>query len=94
MQAELKEGKLSIVRKMAEEQKEYGADILDINMGMNGIDEKEMMLKVIKEVTRIPTVVTSPSTIISSFSIPSEMALSTILWIISFFSFKDGKTRF
>ncbi len=53
LQAELKEGKLSIVRKMAEEQKEYGADILDINMGMNGIDEKEMMLKVIKEVTRI-----------------------------------------
>ncbi len=53
LQAELKEGKLSIVRKMAEEQKEYGADILDINMGMNSIDEKEMMLKVIKEVTRI-----------------------------------------
>lgn len=53
LQAELKEGKLSLVRKMAEEQRDQGADILDINMGMNGIDEKEMMLKVIKEVTRI-----------------------------------------
>ena len=28
-----------------------GADILDINMGMNGIDEKEMMLEAIEEVT-------------------------------------------
>jgi 5-methyltetrahydrofolate--homocysteine methyltransferase len=53
LQAELREGKLGIVRKMAEEQRDNGADILDINMGMNGIDEKEMMLKVVKEVTRI-----------------------------------------
>lgn len=53
LQAELREGKLGIVRKMAEEQRDNGADILDINMGMNGIDEKEMMIKTIKEVTRI-----------------------------------------
>ena len=36
---------------MAEEQEEMGAHILDINMGMNGIDEKEMMLEAIEEVT-------------------------------------------
>lgn len=36
---------------MAEEQERLGAQILDINMGMNGIDEKEMMLRVIKEVS-------------------------------------------
>lgn len=53
LQAELREGRLGIVRKMAEEQRDYGADILDINMGMNGIDEKEMMLKTLKEVTRL-----------------------------------------
>ncbi len=53
LQAELREGKLGIVRKMAEEQRDLGADILDINMGMNGIDEKEMMLKTVKEVTRL-----------------------------------------
>lgn len=53
LQAELREGKLSMVRQMAEEQRDYGADILDINMGMNGIDEKEMMLKTIQEVVRI-----------------------------------------
>ena len=53
LQAELKEGRLDIVCDMAEEQVESGADILDINMGMNGIDEQEMMLKVIKEVTQL-----------------------------------------
>ncbi len=51
LQEELKEGKLELVLQMAEEQEENGADILDINMGMNGIDEKEMMLNVITEVS-------------------------------------------
>lgn len=51
LQAELKEGSLNRVRKMATEQEENGAQILDINMGMNGIDEKEMMLNAIYEVT-------------------------------------------
>ena len=50
LQAELKEGKLDLVLEMAEEQEQNGASILDINMGMNGIDEKEMMLKVLHEV--------------------------------------------
>lgn len=51
LQAELKEGKLDLVRQMAVEQEENGAKILDINMGMNGIDEKEMMKSVIYEVS-------------------------------------------
>lgn len=51
LQEELKEGKLELVLQMAEEQEENGADILDINMGMNGINEKEMMLNVITEVS-------------------------------------------
>ena len=42
---------MEIVCDMAEEQEEMGAHILDINMGMNGIDEKEMMLEAIEEVT-------------------------------------------
>lgn len=53
LQEELKLGKLDIVNSMAVEQAENGADILDINMGMNGINEKEMMLKVVHEMTRI-----------------------------------------
>lgn len=51
LQAELREGKLDLVLQMAEEQEENGAAILDINMGMNGIDEDAMMQKVIYEVT-------------------------------------------
>ncbi len=51
LQAELKEGSLSLVRSMALEQEKNGADVLDVNMGMNGIDEKSMMEQVIYEVT-------------------------------------------
>ena len=51
LQAELKEGSLNLVRTMALEQEENGASILDINMGMNAIDQKEMMLRTNYEVT-------------------------------------------
>jgi 5-methyltetrahydrofolate--homocysteine methyltransferase len=51
LQEQLREGKLDLVRDMAMEQEANGAKILDINMGMNGIDEKEMMKKVIYEVS-------------------------------------------
>lgn len=51
LQSELREGSLDMVVQMAEEQEEKGAAVLDINMGMNGIDENEMMQKVIYEVT-------------------------------------------
>ena len=50
-QASLKEGSLSMVVDFAREQEEKGASILDINMGMNGIDEKKMMIDSIYEVT-------------------------------------------
>ena len=44
LQAELREGKLNLVRQFAMEQTEQGAALLDVNMGMPGIDEKAMML--------------------------------------------------
>ena len=56
LQAELREGKLDIVTTFVEEQVELGADILDINVGMNGIDEKETMLHVINHVTMISNI--------------------------------------
>ena len=49
LQAELKEGKLDIITQMAFEQAELGATFLDVNVGMNGIDEKEVMLSVMQE---------------------------------------------
>ena len=53
LQEELRAGKLDLVEAMAEQQEEMGAHILDINMGTNGIDEKEMMLKAISKVTMV-----------------------------------------
>ncbi len=49
LQAELRERKLDIVAQMATEQAELGAAILDVNVGMNGIDEQEVMLLVMQE---------------------------------------------
>lgn len=72
LQAELREGKLDIVRKMAREQEQNGAAILDINMGTNGIDEKEMMLKAIYEVTEVTGL---PLCIDTSFPDVMEAAL-------------------
>lgn len=56
LQAELREGKLDIVTTFVEEQVELGADILDVNVGMNGIDEKETMLQVINHITMISNI--------------------------------------
>ncbi len=51
LQASLRDGSMELVRAYAEEQELCGASILDINMGMNGIDEKKMMLEAIREVS-------------------------------------------
>lgn len=51
LQEELKAGNMQMVREFAVAQQEAGATILDVNMGTNGIDEKEMMLQAVYEVT-------------------------------------------
>ncbi len=53
LQAQLKEGTLSMVSEFAESQEKMGASILDVNMGMPGIDEKDMMLKAVDQVTMV-----------------------------------------
>ncbi|MBE5828832.1 MAG: 5-methyltetrahydrofolate--homocysteine methyltransferase [Butyrivibrio sp.] len=53
LQAQLREGNLDLVCEFAENQEKDGASILDINVGMSGIDEKEMMLTVLNEVSGI-----------------------------------------
>ncbi|WP_455720824.1 homocysteine S-methyltransferase family protein [Agathobacter sp.] len=72
LQAELREGRLDLVRQMAMDQEKNGAKILDINMGMNGIDEKEMMKSVIYEVS---STVDCPLCIDSSYVEVIEAAL-------------------
>jgi len=54
LQAELREGSMKLVREMADDQTRRGAAILDVNMGLSGIDEKAMMLKALAIL--VPTV--------------------------------------
>jgi len=57
LQEELRQGNIDRVLSFAEEQESDGASVLDVNMGMSGINEKEMMLRVVDElqtVTNLP----------------------------------------
>ena len=49
MKAALQEHRMDEILAIAMEEVEGGADILDVNVGLPGIDEKEMMVEVIKE---------------------------------------------
>ncbi|MDE6388854.1 MAG: homocysteine S-methyltransferase family protein [Lachnospiraceae bacterium] len=53
LQEQLRAGTMDMVADFAEEQEACGAGILDINMGMSGIDEKAMMLNAIETVGTI-----------------------------------------
>lgn len=72
LQEQLRQGKLDMVLDMAEEQISHGARILDVNMGMNGIDEEEMMIRAIQELTMTVDV---PLSIDSSYVSVMEHAL-------------------
>ncbi len=72
LQAELREGSFDMVTAFAEEQEEKGADILDVNMGMSGIDEKDMMLRAIDTVTQVSSL---PLCIDTSYPEVMEAAL-------------------
>ena len=63
LQQELREGKMSLVRRIAREQEDQGADLLDVNVGVPGIDEPPAMREVIRAVTAaaaLPLVIDSP----------------------------------
>lgn len=65
LQESLKEGKMSEVLTLAYEQAEKGADILDVNVGMPGINEKEKMLEAVEILSTkldIPLCIDSTST--------------------------------
>ncbi len=48
-QEELKAGKLDQLKQFAQDQQAMGAAVLDVNVGMPGLDEKAMMLKAVAE---------------------------------------------
>lgn len=72
LQASLREGSMELVACMAEEQEEYGADILDVNVGMNGIDEKSVLFDA---VTTLSQTVDLPLSIDTSNPEAMEYAL-------------------
>lgn len=53
LQAALKEGSMELVTEFAESQEACGAGVLDINVGMSGIDEKATMLKALETVSGV-----------------------------------------
>ncbi len=53
LQAELREGSFALVRQYAQEQADLGANILDVNMGLSGIDENAMMRKAVALLSQI-----------------------------------------
>ncbi len=53
LQGQLREGSFDLVLQFAQEQEEAGASVLDVNMGMSGIDEKEWMLRAIEEISGV-----------------------------------------
>ena len=55
LQQELAEGKTIIVRQMAKEQQEQGADLLDVNVGVPGIDETHTIRDVVRVLTGTTT---------------------------------------
>lgn len=61
-QESLRAGKVEEIKRFALEQEESGADLLDVNMGMSGIDEVGMMVKAVKTlstVSKLPIVIDS-----------------------------------
>ncbi len=63
LQEALRNNDISMILDFAEEQEAAGAKVLDVNVGMGGIDEKEIMLRVLEE---LPTVTGLPLSLDSS----------------------------
>lgn len=72
LQEELRQGSMEMVLEFAAQQEEKGASILDVNMGMSGVDEKELMLKAIEELSMATNL---PLSIDSSYVEVCEAAL-------------------
>ena len=83
-QAELREGKLDMMMDFALQQIDAGAQILDVNMGLSGIDERDMMRKAVCRLVKsaaVPLCIdsTDPETVEAALRIyPGRALLNSI----------------
>lgn len=64
LQQELLEGRWTLVRQLAREQEQQGADLLDVNVGVPGIDEVKtirQMVNLLATAAALPLVIDSPN---------------------------------
>jgi len=62
LQAELREGRMALVRQFAKDQEKKGAELLDVNAGLAGADEKKLMtsfIDLLSVITDLPLVIDS-----------------------------------
>lgn len=62
LQQELREENFDLVTEFAQQQEQAGAKVLDVNVGMSGVDEKALMLKTldaVMETTNLPLAIDS-----------------------------------
>lgn len=84
LQQELRQGQHSLVREMAKEQENSGADMLDVNVGMPETDERKTMLQVVSLLagtTALPLIIDSadPAVIESALRVyPGRAVVNSI----------------
>ncbi len=84
LQAELREGKLDMAMDFAIQQTTAGAQVLDVNMGLSGIDQKAMMKKAVCKLVKavsVPLCIdsTDPETVETALRIyPGRALLNSI----------------
>lgn len=84
LQAELRDSNFTTVQNMAREQRNAGAELLDVNAGMPGIDEKKTLLTIISLLapqSNLPLVIdtTNPEAAISALRLyPGRALLNSI----------------
>lgn len=71
MQEEIRKGDLSFVRELAGEQEAQGAHLLDVNVGVAGVNEKEAMVKAVNTLSSI-----NPLPLVIDSSNPEVIALA------------------
>ncbi len=75
LQTALREGRFGEVTRLAEEQAEAGAGLIDVNVGMSGVDEPKLMCEVVKNLS-----VSSPLPLCLDSASPEALARALRLY--------------